>query len=74
MKKVKKSTLIPSLLLLYLAVMSVIGYRSMREGAITPLFYALVIAGTLLCIAGVHFSMKHREKIHEKNNQKYNKE
>lgn len=68
MGKIKKSTLIPSLLLVYLAVMSFIGYSGMKSGAYSPWFYGAVIAGTLLCIVGVHFSLKHREKMRDRDN------
>lgn len=69
MKKVKKSTLVPLLLLIYLAVMSYIGYSGMKSGAFSPMFYWAVIGGTLLCILGVHLSMRHREKMRDKDNE-----
>ena len=66
MNKIKKSTLIPLLLLVYLAVMSYIGYSGMKSGAFSPAFYWMVIVGTLLCILGVHLSLKHREKMRDR--------
>ncbi len=69
MRRIKKSTLIPPILLAYLAVMSVFGFRSMQDGLITPLYYGLVIAGSLACIAGAYLLMRRREKMQEKDNQ-----
>lgn len=55
----KKSTLIPCLLLVYLAIMSYIGRHELQAGNYT--FYFSTIAITLLCIVLLHFTLKRRE-------------
>lgn len=64
-KKIKRSTLIPSVLLVYLAVMSVIGYRTYSSGAMGPAEYFGIIGATLVVIAMLHFFIKKREKIRD---------
>lgn len=56
----KKSTLIPLLLLLYLAVMSYIGLGELYAG--NYLFYFGVIGCTLICIILLHIFWKRRGK------------
>lgn len=56
----KKSTLIPLLLLLYLAVMSYIGRGELYAG--NYLFYFGVIGCTLVCIILLHIFWKRRGK------------
>ena len=46
----KKSTLIPLLLVIYLAVMSWIGFPRFKSGEFSPLFYFGTIAVTLFII------------------------
>ncbi len=59
----KKSTLIPLVLLAYLAVMSYIGYGEYAAGRMTPLYYFGVIGSTLLIIILLHFFIKKRERL-----------
>ncbi len=61
MKKIKRSTLIPSLLFVYLCVMAFIGRRELVDGNYT--FYFGVIGATLVCIVLLHFVLKRKERI-----------
>lgn len=61
--KVKKSTWLPIVLLVYLAVMSYIGYPDYVSGKSTPLYYFGIIGVTLLVIILLHFSLKRRERL-----------
>lgn len=61
--KIKKSTWLPAVLLVYLAVMSVIGYSDFASGKFTPLYYFGVIGATLVVIILLHFSLKRRERL-----------
>lgn len=67
MKKIPRSTIIPVLLLIYLAVMSYIGFGDYASGKSTPLYYFGVIAVTLLCIFLLHLSLKRKERFRRKN-------
>lgn len=58
----KKSTLIPAILTIYLAVMATIGYKQWRTGAYSALFYFGLIALTLACIILLHFHLKRQER------------
>lgn len=65
--KLKKSTIIPLVLLVYLAVMSYIGYPGYSSGDFSPLYYFGVIFSTLLVIFLLHLSLKRRERLrHER--------
>lgn len=61
--KISKPTLIPSLLLIYLAVMSYIGYGAYSRGEFSAIYYFGTIIGTILVITLLHFSLKRREKL-----------
>ena len=61
--KIPKSTLIPSLLLIYLAVMSYIGYGAYNCGEFSATYYFGTIIATILVIILLHFSLKRREKL-----------
>lgn len=63
-RKLKRSTVIPLLLLVYLAVMSYIGRGELAQGHY--LYYFSIIGLTLAAIVGVHFSLKRRERLREK--------
>lgn len=77
--KVKRSTLIPAILLVYLAVMASIGWRQYASGDMSATEYFGIIAITLAVIVLLHFNMKRRERLraereadmrrNEKNNQ-----
>lgn len=62
--KIKRSTLIPALLLAYLAVMSYIGYPEFQAGHY--LYYFGVIGVTLVIILVLHIFLKKRERMRER--------
>ncbi|MBO5457237.1 MAG: hypothetical protein J6A20_12100 [Muribaculaceae bacterium] len=61
--KLQSSTVIPLLLLVYLGVMSYIGYPEFQQGHY--LYYFGVIGVTLLIIGILHIFLKKRERIRE---------
>lgn len=65
----KKSTLLPLILLVYLAVMSAIGFPRLVSGEFTPLFYFGLIAITLSIIYLLRRNLLSRER-HRKESQK----
>ena len=60
--KIPRSTSVPVVLLAYLAVMSVIGYKGLRNGQNTPAYYYGTILVTLAVIVALHFFIKKREQ------------
>ena len=56
----KKSTLVPAFLLIYLAIMSYVGFSYFQAGEY--FFYFGIIGLTLLIIVFLHFNLKKREK------------
>ncbi|MDE5689217.1 hypothetical protein [Duncaniella sp.] len=58
--KLRRSTFIPLILLVYLAVMSYIGFPEYRQGHY--LYYFGVIGLTLVIIALLHLFLKKRER------------
>ena len=73
MKPIKKSTILPIALLLYLAARAYVGRSYFFAGEY--LFYFGVIGATLLIIIILHFVLKKKEKLQEKrkNDQENNK-
>lgn len=63
--KIQSSTIIPSLLLIYLGIMSYIGYPEFQQGHY--LYYFGVIGVTLFLIAILHLFLKKRERIRQQN-------
>lgn len=61
--KYKRSTILPLLLLAYLAFMSYLGFDYFRSG--NYLYYFGIIGATLIIIILLHFSLKRREKMRE---------
>lgn len=61
--KIKRSTFIPLLLLVYLAVMASIGYKQYACGDMSAAEYFGIIAVTLVVIVFLHFNMKRRERL-----------
>ncbi|MBD5301150.1 MAG: hypothetical protein K2G00_03290 [Duncaniella sp.] len=59
--KLRRSTVIPAILLVYLGVMSYIGYPEFQEGHY--FYYFGVIGATLLVIAILHLFLKKRERL-----------
>ena len=58
--KIKKSTIVPLLLLSYLAFMAYIGLPHLQAGRYA--YYFGIIAITLAIIVALHFTLKYREK------------
>ncbi len=61
MKRIKKSIFIPLLLLIYLAVMAFIGRDILISG--NYLEYFGIIAVSLLCIAGLYYTLRTQERM-----------
>lgn len=61
--KLRRSTFIPVLLLIYLGVMSYIGYPEFQQGHY--LYYFGVIGVTLVIIAILHLFLKKKERLRE---------
>lgn len=61
--KIKRSTLIPIVLAVYLAVMAYIGYSDYASGHTSALQYFGTIGVTLAIIVLLHFNLKHRERL-----------
>lgn len=61
--KVKRSILIPIVLLAYLAVMSTMGWKQYQSGQIGALYFYGVVCSTLVVIVLLHFSLKRRERL-----------
>lgn len=61
--KPKRSTVIPILLLIYLAVMACIGWPEYAAGRSSALYYWGIIASTLIVIVLLHFNLKRRERL-----------
>ncbi|MDE6131254.1 MAG: hypothetical protein K2F74_06650 [Muribaculaceae bacterium] len=59
--KLKRSIVIPSLLLVYLGVMATLGYPEFNSGTTSPQEYFGIIAVTLIVIVFLHFNLRHRE-------------
>ncbi|MBD5316239.1 MAG: hypothetical protein HDS11_01015 [Bacteroides sp.] len=71
MKRLPKSTVLPLVLLVYLGIMSVIGYPEFQAG--NYLYYFGIICATLLCIILLHFSLKRRERLRREREDDVNK-
>lgn len=63
--KISRAILIPGVLLVYLAVMSVMGWEGYASGRTSPLMYFGVIAVTLGIIVLLHFTIKKRERLRQ---------
>ena len=61
--KIKRSTLIPAILAVYLAVMAWIGYPEYAAGHTSALYYFGIIATTIVILILLHFSLKRRERL-----------
>ena len=74
--KLKRSTVLPSILGVYLLVMAIIGYPQSASGEESPLFYFGVLGASILVIVLLHFNLRRQERLRrermddiEKNNQ-----
>lgn len=61
--KIKRSTIIPIILLAYLAIMSAFGWKQYAAGMMSATYYFGVIAVTLIVIVLLHFNLKRRERL-----------
>lgn len=61
--KAQRSTIIPLILAIYLAVMASIGYDDYAAGRTSAVFYFGTIAITLIILVLLHVSLKHRERL-----------
>lgn len=61
MKRPERSKVIPLMLLVYLAVMSVIGFPEFQAGHYA--YYFGIIGATLICIILLYFSLRRRERL-----------
>ena len=61
--KIKRSTLIPAILAVYLVVMATIGYSDYAFGRTSALFHFGTIAVTVVILILLHFNIKHRERL-----------
>lgn len=60
--KLKRSTVLPIILTVYLTVMAGIGYPEYAAGRTSSLMYFGIIAITLAVIVLLHFNLKRRER------------
>lgn len=65
MKKIKRSTLIPLVLAVYLMVMASIVWGDYASGRTSALYYFGVIAITVVILILLHFSLRRRERYRE---------
>lgn len=65
MKRIKRSTLIPLVLAVYLMVMASIGWGDYASGRTSALYYFGVIAITVVILILLHFSLRRRERYRE---------
>ena len=63
MKKIKRSTLIPLVLAVYLMVMASIGWGDYASGRTSALYYFGVIAITVVILILLHFSLRDRKSV-----------
>lgn len=61
--KLRRSTVLPACLAIYLAVMAVIGYDGYAGGQTSPLMYFGTIAVTIVIIVLLHFNLRRRERL-----------
>lgn len=67
MKRIKKSLLIPIVLLVYLAIMAYMGRNIFLEGNYLEYFGIIVV--TLLCIVILFFTLRKQEEVRERRRQ-----
>lgn len=61
--KIPRSTLIPAVLALYLAVMASIGYPEYAAGRTSATYYFGIIGVTIVILILLHFSLKRRDRL-----------
>ena len=73
-RRVPRSTLIPLLLLIYLAVMAYIGWGNYAKGESSALYYFGTIGVTLVIIVILYFNLKRREALRRKRLEEYRRQ
>ena len=71
--KLKRSTIVPLMLAVYLAVMASIGYGEYAAGRMSALYYFGVIAVMAVVIILLHFNLKRRERLRRERENNMNK-
>ncbi len=61
--QVKRSTVLPLVLAVYLAVMAYIGYPEYAAGHTSALYYFGTIGITVVILVLLHFNLKRRERL-----------
>lgn len=61
--RLKKSIIVPIVLLAYLAVMARIGWKQYSAGMMSAMYYFGVIVLSAVAIVLLHFSLKRRERL-----------
>lgn len=61
--KLKRSTVLPLVLAVYLAVMAYIGYPEYASGKTSALYYFGIIGITVVILILLHFNLKKRERL-----------
>jgi len=61
--RVKRSTILPIVLAIYLAVMAYIGYPEYAAGRTSALYYFGTIGITIVILILLHFNLKRRERL-----------
>ena len=59
----KRSTIIPLVLAIYLAVMASIGWKDYSAGRMSATYYFGIIGITLVVLVLLHFNLKRRERL-----------
>ncbi len=68
--KLKRSTVLPLALAVYLAVMAYIGYPEYASGKVSALYYFGIIAITIVILILLHFNLKRRERYRREREEK----
>ena len=61
--RAKRSTILPLVLAVYLAVMAYIGYPEYAAGKTSALYYFGTIGVTVVILILLHFNLKRRERL-----------
>jgi TRAP-type uncharacterized transport system fused permease subunit len=64
--KIKKTILIPAMLLVYLIVMATLGYPDFARGKSSAAEYFGTIAISLLAIVLLYFNFRYRDRLRQK--------
>lgn len=70
--KAKRSTVIPMMLFVYLAVMAALGYNGFANNTTSAGQYFGTIGATLLVIVLLHFNIKRRDRMHNERKERLN--